>query len=50
MEQTEIKFEVTFKPSYCEVESEMVKVWLESTLENLLDQQCELDSFEIKEI
>lgn len=49
MEQTEYKFEITFKSSFAEDElGDMVEVWLKRSLENMLDQQCELDSFELK--
>lgn len=49
MEQTEYKFEITFKSSFTKDElGDMVEVWLKRTLENMLDQQCELDSFILK--
>lgn len=49
MEQTEYKFEITFKSSFTKDElGGMVEVWLKRSLENMIDQQCELDSFELK--
>lgn len=49
MEQTEYKFEITFKSSYTKEElGDMVEVWLKRSLENMLDQQCELESFTLK--
>lgn len=49
MEQIEYKFEITFKSSYTKEElGDMVEVWLKRSLENMLDQQCELESFILK--
>ena len=46
-----MKFEVTFSPDQdLNVDPEMVKVWLKRSLENLIDQQCELKSFELKHV
>ena len=45
----EMKFEVTLSSNPdLSVDPEMVEVWLKRSLENLIDQQCELKSFELK--
>lgn len=51
MEQTEFKFEITFKSSYTKEElGDMVEVWLKRSLDNMLDQHCELESFALKAV
>lgn len=46
-----MKFEVIFSSDQdLNVDPEMVKVWLKRSLENLIDQQCELKSFELKHV
>lgn len=47
----EMKFEVIFSSDQdLNVDPEMVKVWLKRSLEKLIDQQCELKSFELKHV
>lgn len=47
----EMKFEVIFSSDQdLNVDPEMVKVWLKRSLENLIDRQCELKSFELKHV
>lgn len=47
----EMKFEVTFSSDQdLNVDPEIVKIWLKRSLENLIDQQCELKSFELKHV
>ena len=47
----EMKFEVALSSDQdLDVDLEMVKVWLKRSLENLIDQKCELKSFELKHV
>lgn len=50
MKKTEIKFEVTFISDEPEEYLDMLDVWLKNSMENLVYQQCEIDSFKIKKL